>query len=107
MINPFMYVGFILVPKLHLGTRIKDGRTGPCPVSGVPSAGTRWMVGHAHPTLLSMKRLVGRASAPARRSAQAGKPVPPEELFKAVLLWNAINGAPDILHGGPCPPYSP
>src|SRR3989339_2159172 len=56
---------------------------------------------------LSMKRLVGRASAPARRSAQAGKPVPPEELFKAVLLWNAINGAPDILHGGPCPPYSP
>ena len=28
-----------------------------------------------------MKELVGRASAPARRSAQAGKPVPPEELF--------------------------
>src|SRR3989339_2021848 len=30
------------------------------------------------------KKLVGRASAPARRSAQAGKPVPPEELFRTV-----------------------
>ena len=30
------------------------------------------------------ERSVGRASPPARRSAQAGKPVPPEELFKAV-----------------------
>src|SRR3989339_863189 len=47
-----------------------------------------------------MKRLVGRASAPARRSTQAGKPVPPEEIFRTEcfgtvgheLLASPING---------------
>jgi hypothetical protein len=38
-----------------------------------------------------MRRLVGWASAPATRSAQAGKPVPPEELFKAEdLMTNQL-----------------
>jgi hypothetical protein len=36
-----------------------------------------------------MKSQVGRASSPAKWFAQAGKPVPPEELFKTVFmgLW--------------------
>ena len=41
----------------------------------------------AHPQ--SMKRSVGRASAPARRSTQAGKPVPPEELFRTASRTEA------------------
>jgi hypothetical protein len=45
-----------------------------------------------HPEII--KRLVGRASAPARRSAQAGKPVPPEELFRTAekLISFALAG---------------
>ena len=49
------------------------------------------------PTRKIMKSSVGRASPPASRSAQAGKPVPPEELFEAALtvhfVLNYIDGA--------------
>jgi hypothetical protein len=57
-----------------------------------------------------MKKLVGRASAPARRSAQAGKPVPPEELFRKVI--HGLSAHPQIMKstlpndGGHRPPYN-
>jgi hypothetical protein len=56
-------LGEIYVPKQELGN---EGKAGCAALTGYE---------------LLMKRPVGRASSPARRFAQAGKPVPPEELF--------------------------